>query len=257
MFRVFGFLLLFVFLNQISLLPLRSFGSRGPYTHREITFQALEEFARSTKFELNAVCAESFMQGNLQADTLFPDKAEYHCDNSDFRGCSINFRKLVQRAEIGGPDYLFVMGRAAHILQDFYAHSNWAENVVPAPILAPIEEFRHFLVVPNIQSGMYPYSHDSIEDQYNCFVAPEGDWKNVLAGASHACMNKDSNFTIRGGTVIDNLGKTYHEFAAELAIAHTVEYLMMWYKKKHPSFMLCLSPRVMGGGCNHRVVRGF
>jgi len=196
------------------------------------------------------------MQGNLQGDKLFPDKTEFHCDNSNFKGCSQNLDNIINEGKnLNGPPLLLRIGRGMHVLQDFYSHSNWAEMVAPLPILAPVEDMRNVSYIKDLQSGMYPYSHESINDQVDCFTAPESDWKLGLVGATHACMHKDGNNSIRGGTAVPGLGKTYHEFAGELAVAHTKKYLLSWYKSGHPGFLSCLVAKVGKGGCNHTIIR--
>ncbi|BDA77306.1 hypothetical protein LPTSP3_g02360 [Leptospira kobayashii] len=256
MLRFFGLTILILFLNQFTIFPLKGFSSFGPYTHREITFQAMEQFADDTKFEIAAPCAELIMQGNLQGDKLFPDRTEFHCDNSNFQGCSENLEKIVNEGkQLSGDPTLIRVGRGMHVIQDFYSHSNWAEMVAPLPILAPVEDMRNVSYIKNLQSGMYPYSHESINDQMDCFTAPESDWKIGLVGATHACMHKDGNNSIRGGTDVPGIGRTYHEFAGELAVAHTKKYLMSWYKSGHPGFLSCLVVKVGNGGCNHKIIR--
>ena len=90
-------------------------------------------------------------------------------------------------------------------------------------------------------------------DMVGCFLFPEAEWGLHILGATHGCMEKDSNYSLRGATIADSplgFGRTYHEIAGELAIDHTVKLLQYFYDRKHPHLMSCLVPSFQGIGCN-------
>lgn len=239
---------------------LKGFGPRGPYDHATINHRAFKEFTERTGFEIRLDCAEHLNQSNLQADTQYPMHAEYHCDNSEFYRCSALLENLTS-GSLRDVNYLTSIrkiGMATHIIQDFYSHSNWVEITRMSYAVAPLENLKDFyLLVPNLQSGWHPFSPEGTpEEMSDCFLRPEEEWGNRIFGATHGCMEKDSNLSIRGGTIATGplaFGRTYHELAGELAITHTANYLESLYKKNHPILMSCLVPKTFGSGigCNN------
>ena len=235
-----------------------SFGPRGPYTHKRITFDPFDAFSKESGFEINPICMEAIWQGNIQSDAILGDKDVYHCDNNQIQRCSQTFHDLleetkkIQNHHMG----LLNLGKALHILQDFYAHSNWVEITEGAELVAPVEEFRFYPFYGNLQSGSYPLipiRHDiatSVEDAVDCFLKPKDQWKTFVLGATHSCMAKDSNVDFRGGELPRlGFGKTYHEVAGVIATKHTTQFLVSLFKKRNPTLMQCLLPRTSGLSC--------
>lgn len=259
--------LFFVLFFLLDAGVLKGFGPRGPYSHHRINHEAYKEFAKRTGFELRIDCVEQINQANIQADTQYPMQAEYHCDNSEFYRCSALLDNLTSRSQ-KDPNVLTSLrkiGLATHIIQDFYSHSNWVEMTQNSYVTAPVENLKEFfLLVPNLQSGWHPFSPEgNMEDSIDCYYHPESDWGHKLIGATHGCMEKDSNFSIRGGTISSGpmaFGRTYHEIAGELAAQHTADYLVSLYKKNHPQILGCMVSNPVGMGCNQTIfknVHGF
>lgn len=244
-----------IFLVDVGALD--GFGMRGPYTHDRVTDEAFRLFAKRTGFEIRYDCAELISQSNTQADVFYPMKPEYHCDNSEFYKCSHQLDKLKSQS-LKNPNYIDSIrqiGLSTHIVQDFYAHSNWVEIARNSYTMAPIENLKEFfLMVPQLQSGYHPFSPEGeIQDMVDCYLFPEELWGNHILGATHGCMEKDSNFSLRGSTIADSpfgFGRTYHEIAGELAIEHTAKLLQFFFDRRHPHLMSCLVPTVRGIGCN-------
>lgn len=236
---------------------LNGFGLRGPYSHEKINQEAFKIFAKNTGFEVRVDCAELINQTNYQADVHLPLKPEYHCDNSEFFKCSRELDILKNRS-FKDPNFITSMrqiGLSTHIVQDFYAHSNWVEITRNSYVIAPLENLKDsYVAIPNLQSGYHPFSPEGgVMDMVGCFLFPEAEWGLHILGATHGCMEKDSNYSLRGATIADSplgFGRTYHEIAGELAIDHTVKLLQYFYDRKHPHLMSCLVPSFQGIGCN-------
>jgi hypothetical protein len=240
---------------------LSGFGMRGPYTHERITQEAFELFSKRTGFEVRYDCAELINQTNTQADVFYPLKPEFHCDNSEFFKCSLQLEKL-KGDSLKNPSYyhsIREIGLSTHIVQDFYAHSNWVEIAKNSYTMAPIENLKDIIsLLPNLQSGWHPVPPAPVESAVKCYRKPESVWDEFIFGGTHGCLEKDSNFSLRGATVADSpfgFGRTYHEIAGELAIEHTTRLLQFYYDRRHPHFMSCLVPSFRGFGCNQRAYR--
>jgi hypothetical protein len=252
-------LLLFLLLPNSD--SLKSFGLKGPYTHDRINQEAFLRFTQKTGFEISYVCAEMLNQANFQADVFFPSKPEFHCDNSEFYKCSLQLDKLKRKAfdQFTYTESLQSIGMSMHIVQDFYAHSNWAEITKSSSVIAPIENFKEgfFLLFPNLQSGDHPYSLEGEPiDMVNCYLEEEENWDKRIKAGTHACLEKDSNYSFRGGRIANgplSFGKTYHEIAGEMAVEHTTKLLIYYYNSKHPHFMSCLSPKIKNLGCHQMI----
>lgn len=231
-----------------------SFAGAGPYTHIEITRLALKQLAEEKNFELLASCSEALMQASVMSDnTRYATKPEYHCDNNDIVGCSFKLDQLKRQAVNASNSATSFqrMGLALHIVQDFYAHSNWPEIFRFSLVIAPLEEFRHFPPPADLQTGLYPdiYLPD-FDAQLACYFAPVEDWSSYIIGATHDCINKDSNITKRGIALVpDGGGYTFHELAAEYAVRHSVSLLKHFYAN-NPHFQACLVPTALTFGCN-------
>ncbi|WCL47569.1 hypothetical protein [Leptospira sp. GIMC2001] len=238
---------------------LNGFGLRGPYTHETINTEAFKLFSKRTGFEIRVDCAEMINQANYQADVFHPEKPEYHCDSSDFYRCSVLLDDLKTKSARQPvlTTGLTSIGLASHIVQDFYAHSNWVEITRNSYILAPIEDLKEFFaLIPNLQSGAVPLAVAPPEESVNCYLRPEDDWGLAIFGATHGCMEKDSNYSLRGGRIAESpfgFGRTYHEIAGELAIEHTTKLFQYFYDTRNPHLMSCLAPSYRTIGCNQFV----
>lgn len=257
------YILFFLFLLMDSGI-LVGFGMRGPYTHEKINEEAFKLFSKRTGFEVRYDCAEMINQYNFQADVYYPNKPEYHCDNSEFYRCSALLEKLKTSA-LRDPNLITTLrkiGLSTHIVQDFYSHSNWVEITRSSFAIAPIENLKEFFIIaPNLQSGWHPFSPEGTpQDSVDCYLKPEQEWGQWILGATHGCMEKDSNYSLRGITIADSpisFGRTYHELAGELAIEHTTKLLQYYYDKRAPQFMTCMIPSFKGVGCNQAVFSGL
>lgn len=248
-FLVFGFSAYFL----ASLSPLRAFGKKGPHTHTSITQEAFIEFADKTGWDLRMDCMELIVQGNLRADAAFMNNDAYHCDNDNILGCADRFRTLKDDSyrEANHITGLMKLGMALHIAQDFYSHSNWAENHPMVSILAPIEHPWIFLSMKEIQTGYFNLLPiiEHTEEAGNCFDAEDGLHGNYTF-ATHACLNKDASDSHRSlKTVHPGIPISYHDWAADLAKEHTVQILVEQYKAKHPLILTCLSPKTLSFSC--------
>lgn len=236
--------------------PLRSgraFGGSGPYNHIRITYEALDRFSQETGNDVNTYCAELLAQGAVVSDSAnkMPNYT-LHCDNNDLVGCSYRLDQFKQEANksMSQVDSLQRMGQALHIVQDFYAHSNWAEIFGASMLPAPIKVFKDVPPPVDLQSGYFPDIFPDLQAQVDCFFMPQDRWNGFIYGATHACLNKDSNITLRGGTLVPNgFGVTYHELAAQYAINHSVD-LLKYYSAKNPWFAMCFSRGQIFQGCN-------
>jgi hypothetical protein len=249
-----AFFLLYFFLES----PNFSFGGGGPFDHQVIQISAFERFTEDKPFEINFFCMNAIIQGNYSADGNYADLDAYHCDNSNFVGCSQTLNNLMESTNsINLGSGLINLGLGMHIIQDFYAHSNWTEIVENDVILAPIRRLNNpaiYLLFPNLQSGTVPLIPFNTNVQVDCFLKNNDEWGKFIEGATHSCISKDDNLSIRGGTYSKgNPLKTYHEIAAELAIKHSVQLLNELYKKKNPVILKCLTPKMSKTGCSPQI----
>ncbi|GIX40566.1 MAG: hypothetical protein KatS3mg129_0299 [Leptospiraceae bacterium] len=237
-----------------------AFGPLGPYTHHRILYESILQFSNDIKMDFNPSCTLLLYQFAYDSDSIYGDKDYYHCDNGNFSGCSLMLETLKNQSKqsINLIEVIRNFALASHIVQDFYAHSNWVEKNKFSLILAPIELFKD--IPPQsmkefkwLQSGIYPdenavlLSNDILVNYY-CLILPEDLWDEYFPNAGHACINKDGNFG-RGAYFVNGSYMTYHELAALYAIKHTVE-LLHWYKKNVPLFRLCLVPFSSFFNCN-------
>jgi hypothetical protein len=129
---------LIVVLFSINTAQLFGFGAAGPFAHSNITRFAIERFSQDQGIAVDPTCAELIIQGNIENDVDFTDQDIYHCDNNNLVGCSRLLGELKHRAsgESNRFSSLETMGNALHIVQDFYAHSNWVEKAKVSMALA-------------------------------------------------------------------------------------------------------------------------
>lgn len=229
-----------------------AFAGAGPFTHISITMLALQRYADETGYEMSPFCQETLLQASVTSDGEgTADNAPYHCDGNDLAACShllSTFKEQVQNSYLI-PDSLWAMGKSFHIVQDFYSHSNWVETFGFSMVLAPIESFKVIPPPANIQTGFYPdYATDNPMSALACFTTPPSAWNQKIPGATHACLHKDSNFSLRGSTLVEGSIMTYHELAAEYAIRHTLKMLRN-YDDVTPQLSLCYTPMVLSRGC--------
>lgn len=236
-----------------------AFGGAGPYNHLEITRRSLERYASESGVELNAPCQELIMQGAVVSDSAqYAGLDMFHCDNNNIPGCSYKLDEMTREAEqsLFLPHAMQKIGQSLHIIQDFYAHSNWVEINGFSFFLAPIEIFKDFPPPIQVQTGVFP---DPLvgnpELQFYCYLAPQSAWKDYIPGATHGCLNKDSALTPRGASLVPaGFGMRYHDLAAEYAIRHTVEY-MKRMETRAITMQMCTLPRGASFGCNGALVK--
>ncbi|MCB1172305.1 MAG: hypothetical protein KDK39_02010 [Leptospiraceae bacterium] len=237
---------------------LPAYAGSGPWSHLRLTYTALDRFSEETGWQVNLFCTEIIAQGAVVSDTEDNQEIyQLHCDNNDLVGCSYKLDQLKQKAnkEVVLAKSLMQMGQALHLVQDFYAHSNWTEIFQFSMVQAPIEQFTIVAPPMQIQTGYFPDIFPDVDAQVNCFLTPPEQWNNYIYGATHACLNKDSNQTQRGIALVPNgFGLTYHELSAQYAINHSVE-LLKYYAKHNPMFMGCFHHLGSLKGCNQAVYR--
>ena len=247
----------------LALWPARStpgFGGAGPYTHIRITLEAMERFSYESGYDVDPICAETLIQASVVSDNAEGmEQRTFHCDSNDLAGCSFRLDQFKQKAngafvrEVG----LENMGRALHIVQDFYSHSNWVESYQFLMIPAPIEVFRDVVPPVDVQTGYFPDLFPDFDAQLRCYTTPESEWNRFIYGATHGCLNKDSNVTFRGIAPVPNgFGMTYHELAARYATDHSVT-LLHYFAKHSPAFRACFMPRFITGGCGYGFLGEF
>lgn len=238
---------------------IQAFGGAGPHNHLEITRRSLERYAAESGVELSAHCQELIMQGAVVSDSQqYAGLDMFHCDNNNLPGCSYKLDELTREAEMTFflPTTMQKIGQALHIIQDFYAHSNWVEINGFSFFLAPIEIFKDIPPPPQVQTGVFPdVLLGNPQLQFNCYIAPRSAWVDYIPGATHGCLNKDSSLTPRGASLVPSgFGMTYHDLAAEYAVRHTVEY-MKRMESKSLGLQMCLLPREATFGCNGGVMK--
>ncbi|MCB1318801.1 MAG: hypothetical protein KDK34_01030 [Leptospiraceae bacterium] len=229
-----------------------SFAGAGPYTHIRITREALDRFTWETGFDLNPVCAEYILQGSVVSDAAdnMPQYT-FHCDNNDLISCSWRLDQFKTQANKATNTMrsLEMVGMSLHIVQDFYAHSNWVESFQFSMLEAPLSVFKDVAPPVDVQTGYFPDIFPDINAQIACYETPPEYWNRFIYGATHACLNKDSNRTLRGAYLVPNgFGTTYHELAAQYAINHSVQ-LLHYYSKHNPWFQGCYLARIQTQGC--------
>lgn len=227
-----------------------AFAGAGPETHLTITRKALEQFSRNRDISISPMCGELISQFAVVSDSDgYAADFTLHCDNDRMPACAYRLNELKYQAvhAVELHSSLRNMGMALHLIQDFYAHSNWVENAQFTMLLAPISAFTWLPAPANLQSGLYPDYVSTPEQQLPCFLFPIEDWGQRIHGATHGCMNKDSNQQLRGGAVVPGSpGITYHELAAEYARLHSVEFLNEM-ARSNPWFKMCFRPPMAGG----------
>lgn len=250
---LFTFLSIFLVTNPK---PALSFG-KGPYTHYEITRQALERYTAESGNDIYFYCQNIIIEMSLINDSKqYANLDRFHCDNSNFAGCAFELEKLKHEAvtSVVREDALNRMGIALHIVQDFYAHSNWVEKFGFSGVLAPIEAFQ-FGVPPEfeLQSGTYPDLISPVELAYDCYFVDESEWDKIIPGATHDCLNKDSSETKRGASLVRGTLVNYHTLAGEYAIEHS-KNLIAYFAQRSAMFQTCLLPEKLTHGCNRKLI---
>ncbi len=248
---------------QSDVRPLHAFGPGGPYDHHHILVEALARFTDGSEWEVNPVCTGMLGNFAYTSDAELGDLDVYHCDNSNFYGCSMMLDRLKRNARnaTNQVEAMRDLALALHIVQDFYAHSNWVERYRFTMVLAPIEAMKDVPAPAWLQSGIYPdalaaaASGDPLVNYY-CMLTPEEAWEEAFPHAGHACINKDANAPGRGGTVVNGSFITYHELAGEYAIRHSVE-LLKTFQRTVPMFQSCLLPKQLTFGCSQAVAERF
>lgn len=236
--------------------PVFSFG-KGPYTHYEITRRALERYTAESGNDIWFICQNMIIEMSLIADSQqYANLDRYHCDNGNFPGCAFELETLKHQA-VTAPariDAFNRMGLALHIVQDFYAHSNWVEKYGFSRILAPIEAFQ-FGVPPEfeLQSGIYPDQFSPPELAVACYFVDESQFAKVIPGATHDCLNKDAATTKRGATLVPGTLINYHTLAGEYAVEHS-KNLIAYFAQRSAAFQTCLMPEAVTFGCNRRLI---
>lgn len=244
-----SFFVLFLFLNNSF--ELFGFG-KGPYTHGVITTEAIHRFQRRHNVEFGFQCIELLVYYSVINDVKFAHDWTYHCDNNDLFGCSWRLKQVFDKANhnismIHSFDY---MGQALHIVQDFYAHSNWVEVFQFSMLLPEVDLFNKYPPPDYIQSGLYPDIFlENLQAQSDCYFEKEENFKNFIYGATHDCINKDSNKTKRGSRYVPNTTITYHQLAGEYAVEHSVK-LLEHFRKHNVFIRTCLRPKIFKHGCN-------
>ncbi|PJZ30009.1 hypothetical protein [Leptospira kmetyi] len=253
-------ILLIVFDFWPSFSPLEAFGPAGSFNHIRILKESFREFTEETGYEIRADCQEWIVQGNLHSDSELMNAESFHCDNNNIFGCGIELRDLKSKSEkaIFFSDSMKQIGHATHIIQDFYSHSNWVENHPNQIEIAPIEEPWQLLFMPQIQTGYYdlsPVVHHE-EEAIECLNLSQNEMKLYQPYATHICLNKDSEKSLRGGGEIDNNPNVnFHEWAGLHAVEHTKQFLLNAYRSNHKNLDLCLIPKKVSFSCNNAVFK--
>ncbi|MBM9501433.1 hypothetical protein JWG44_14350 [Leptospira sp. 201903071] len=248
--------LLFLFLDILPSFSLNAFGPAGTYNHIRILKESFRDFTEKTGYEIRADCQEMIIQGNLRSDSEFMEEEGFHCDDNHIFGCGIELRNLKSKSEKAGlfTDSMRYMGHATHIIQDFYAHSNWAENHSNQIEIAPLEEPWLLLSRPEIQTGYYdltPVIHHE-EEALECLSLSFDEMKSFQPFATHLCLNKDSEKSLRGGNPVENNPNVnLHEWSGLHAVEHTTRYLVDAYHSNHKNLKLCLIPKKASFSCNN------
>lgn len=233
---------------------LYSFGALGPYLHSTITTEALVRISKNKPYDIEFTCASTlwYMSGENDYNPTYQKDKTYHCDDNDLIGCSWRLNQLLEKA-YSAPTKLQALrytGLALHIVQDFYSHSNWVEIHNFSFILADIESFQNFPPPSYIQTGYFPDMFlENPFAQFECYFSDKNAIKSFIYGATHDCLNKDSNFTKRGIMYAENSAITLHELAAEYSIRHSKKIIeKVFHKNIH--LKLCYRGKLSGIGCN-------
>lgn len=252
--------LLFLLLDIVPSFSLNAFGPAGSFNHIRILKESFRDFTEKTGYEIRADCQEMIIQGNLRSDSEMMNAEAFHCDNNNIFGCGIELRNLKSKSEKAGlfTDSMKYLGHATHIIQDFYAHSNWAENQSNPSSIAPLEEPWLLLSRPEIQTGYYdltPVIHHE-EEAVECLDLSFDEMKTFQPFATHICLNKDSEKSLRGGNPVENNHNVnLHELAGTIAVEHTTQYFVDAYQKNHKNLMLCLVPKKLSFSCNNTIFK--
>ncbi len=252
--KFYTFSLLFIFLvllPEASITNIESFSEKGPGTHPFITTEAIKRFSKNNAYSPRSVCAELTIYFSNQNDYSHPNVSEYHCDNDDPIKCSVALRYLVDKAvnTVNHLDQAKYIGMSMHIIQDFYAHSNWVEKFQLSYFLAPTMLFNNTPPPGFLQTGLFPDAAFAILDPQgyvDCYFKNAEEIRDRIYMATHDCMNKDSNGTKRGITPVPYSTMSYHELAAEYAIRHSVKLLERIYARSKTA-MLCATPSLSYG----------
>ncbi|XDD49189.1 hypothetical protein AB3N59_12275 [Leptospira sp. WS92.C1] len=249
--------LLFDFFPSISL---EAFGPSGSFNHIRILKESFRAFTEETGYEIRADCQEMIVQGNLKSDSEFMNSEGYHCDNNNIFGCGLELRDLKSKSEKTTffSDSMISIGHATHIIQDFYAHSNWIENHPNQIEIAPLEEPWMLLSMSHIQTGYYnlaPILHHE-EEAVECLNLSFEEMQNFFPFATHICLNKDSEKTFRGGgSVESNPNITLHQWAGLHAVEHTKKFLVDAFNSDHKNLNLCLISKKLSFSCNNSIFK--
>ncbi|MDV6236570.1 hypothetical protein CH379_013125 [Leptospira ellisii] len=249
---------LFFGMDFLPVISLEAFGPSGSFNHIRILKESFREFTEETGYEIRSDCQEMIVQGNLKSDDEFMNAESFHCDNNNVFGCGLELRDLKSKSEKAFffSDSMKSIGHATHIIQDFYAHSNWVENHTETVEVAPLEEPWRLLSMPHIQTGYYdltPIIHHE-EEAAECLNLSFDQMKNFQPFATHICLNKDSEKTFRGGNPLSFSGNApvlLHHWAGLHAVAHTKKFLVDAFRSHHKNLKLCLIPKKLSFSCNN------
>lgn len=253
---IFGFLII-----AITNFPINhtiSFSHQGPHTHNSITADAIVRFAQTKGIDISVYCSSQLWYLSNKNDFIptYKHDKTYHCDDNDIMGCSWRFNQLVTKAidSPSLPHALRYTSLALHIVQDFYSHSNWVEINNFSYILADIGSFEKLPPPSFLQTGYYPDLFlENLGAQAECYFAEKDAMKSFIYGATHDCMNKDSNLSKRGMRYAEFSLTTLHELAGEYAIKHSEKVIDKIFKQ-NPVLNLCFVPRLTKNGCNSKVL---
>jgi hypothetical protein len=253
---------IYTFITFSILTPeLFAFSNRGPFIHATITLDALLRIFKKKPYEFNFICSSTvgYMSNENDYNLSLAQDSSYHCDSNNLIGCSYRLNQLVEKAS-HTPDNLLALrylGMALHIVQDFYAHSNWVEIFGFSFILADIENFQIVPPPPMIQTGLFPdVFAENVQAQIECYFKDKDAIKGFILGATHDCLNKDSNYTKRGTLLAENSRMTLHELAAEYATRSSVKIIEKVIKR-NPFLSTCMVPKISGFSCNTILAKGF
>lgn len=253
-FRILFQLILVFFLVEMPFQRILSFGGNGPFQHSTITAEAIKRIDRKSNFSLSMNCYLKILQMSMQSDDFdeYKKNPTYHCDNNDLPGCSFRLNEFLSKAytSTNHIQAIFYTGLALHLVQDFYSHSNWVEIHNFSFVLADIESFKKIPPPSYIQTGYYPDLFlENPNAQLDCYFKDKNAMKSFIFGATHDCLNKDSNFSKRGFLFAENSSLTLHELSAEYAIRHSEKIIESIFKA-NPFLKICMVSDGSLIGCN-------
>ena len=187
--------------------------------------------------EASVRCSDSLVHAQYRQDILKQFDATAHFDNCAFKeSCSLieselaEVKKVVDRKGAGeneANEAMSHLGKVMHLVQDFYAHSNWVElqhlaglpfdNALVVPVWTP-EGRQRLLSTKYLVSG------------YVWWDAPKDCTKEQKV-PSHGDMCKDGPETPRGKTILEHWNSTAYDAAYGLAKMATGEFLAWAYKE--------------------------